>query len=262
MIEISAPSTEQIAFPVYTINLAGSYERWETLKASVSTNAPGLHLHRVDAVDGRLPDHAAREHADLPLFRKRCGRTMLPGEYGCYLSHIRALTAFIASGAPIALITEDDIAFAPDSESRLRAIVHTLPSLDIVKVMNHRNSTFIPMCQTSADDEIGVTWHGPQGSAAGYLVSRHSAEKLVQRSSRMSLPWDVELERPWHHGASVLSTRRNLMQFTQHRRVSAISGPGYRSVKFPWYQRIPTAIFRTTDHVQRTTFAIQTRVRS
>lgn len=262
VIEISAPSTVQVGFPVYAINLAGSNERWETLKASVGQNAPGMMLHRVEAVDGRLPEHAQREHADLPLFTKRCGRTMLPGEYGCYRSHIRALEAFLASGAMLALITEDDIAFAPDTEVRLRAIVKAHPSLEILKVMNHRNTTFLTLGTTSEGDEVGVTWHGPQGSSAGYLVSREAARKLLERASVMSLPIDVALERSWDHGAVVLATRSNVLEFSPHSRRSAISGSGYRSTKFPWYRRIPTAIFRTIDHIQRTTFAITTRLRN
>lgn len=218
-------------------------------------------LHRVEAVDGRLPEHVKREHADLPLFTKRCGRTMLPGEYGCYRSHIRALEAFVTSGAPLALITEDDIGFAPETEVRLRAIVQACPSLEILKVMNHRSSTFMTLCTTSEGDEVGVTWHGPQGSSAGYLVSREAAKKLLARASVMSLPLDVALERSWDHGAVVLATRANVLEFSSHSRQSAISGSGYRSTKFPWYRRIPTAIFRTIDHIQRTAFAITTRFR-
>ena len=138
---------------------------------------------------------------------------MLPGEYGCYFSHLKALETFVADGAPFALILEDDVVFDEKSASRISALLEAMPDFETVRIVNHRSSLLIELGQTSRGDRVGRTLHGPQGSAAAYLVSRHGAKKLLASLKTMSLPWDVALERFWDHGASTFSTKTNLLQF-------------------------------------------------
>lgn len=237
--------------PAYVINLERDRERWETVAASAAEHAPQIVLHRVDAADGRAPEHAGREMADVPTFRRICGREMLPGEYGCYISHLKALRAFLDDGAPYGLILEDDVVFEADSSARIDAVLAVLPEFGVVKLVNHRTSMMVSLCDTPEGDTLGRTLHGPQGSAAAYLVSREGARHLLDALVPMVLPWDVALERAWDHGATVFTTRTNVLGFSEHRRKSNIAGSGYDIVKYPWYERLGAAAARTVDYVRR-----------
>lgn len=239
---------KSMSLPVYVINLDTRQERWATLAHSAERYAPNFDLRRVSAIDGNAPGWRG---ADLNTFAHRCGRRMLPGEYGCYFSHLKALETFVADGAPFALILEDDVVFDEKSVSRISAILEAMPDFETVRIVNHRSSLLIELGQTSRGDRVGRTLHGPQGSAAAYLVSRHGAKKLLASLKTMSLPWDVALERFWDHGASTFSTKTNLLQFSEHVSNSSIASGGYARGRFPWYRRLRAALFRTTDYTRR-----------
>lgn len=237
--------------PVYVINLDFRRERWETLAESAALHAPGFDLRRISAIEGKAPEWADRPGADEKLFARRCGRPMMPGEYGCYYSHLKALETFVADGVPYGLILEDDVVFDETSAARIQAVLDAMPDFGVIKIVNHRSSMLTELGRTSAGDAVGRTLHGPQGSAAAYLVSRAGARKLLAELRTMSLPWDVALERFWHHDAPVFSTKANLLPFSGHVSASNIASEGYAKKKFPWYRRLGTALFRGADYASR-----------
>lgn len=240
-----------LRLPVYVINLANDRSRWEAVAHSAETHAPNFEIHRVEAIDGRAPEAAAREGADVAAFERLCGRLMLPGEYGCYRSHLRALEAFVAHGAPYGLILEDDIVFDEDSAARIEAIMAALSDFGVLKLVNHRRSFLIRLADTECGDSIGRAIHGPQGSAAAYLVSRDGARRLLDALATMTLPWDVALERFWDHGVPVFTTETDILSFSSHRNLSNIANDGYDGAKHPWYGRLRSAAARTSDYTRR-----------
>ena len=88
----------------YVINLDRSKERLQDISLQFSKQS--LKLERVVAVDGQVLE--LNDTADDNEFRKEMGRSIQPGEVGCFLSHRRALEAFILSNAEFAVILEDD----------------------------------------------------------------------------------------------------------------------------------------------------------
>lgn len=237
--------------PFFAINLEGDSGRWEDL--SGNARSAGVDLRRVPAIDGRLIDPRDWIGLDVPAASRRNGREILPGEYGCYRSHILALEAFLADGCPFGVIVEDDIAIDHDTLQRVEAIVATLPDFDLIKLTNHRVKGFIRATETPLGDEIGRTLQGPQGSAAAYLVTRNGARELLSQLSTMSLPWDVAIERFWDSGLNVYSVRPNVLGLAPSSAVSTIVGPSgsYRAFRFPWWKRLSTANFRVSEQVRR-----------
>ena len=104
---------------IYAINLDRSRERWD----SITRQATELDLDvvRVPGLDGSLVQAGDRIDCDDPAFRRKNGRTMLPGEYGCYRSHLQALRTFVDSGEPIGIIAEDDVELTRDLPARVAA---------------------------------------------------------------------------------------------------------------------------------------------
>ncbi|MGB7431672.1 MAG: glycosyltransferase family 25 protein [Ahrensia sp.] len=247
--------------PIFIINLDRAQDRWAALQHS----AQGLDvdLRRIAAVDGKALTAENRLFFDASTFKRRNGRQALPGELGCYLSHLSALQAVVDSGAASAVIAEDDIALSTDAISRLDALLALELDCDVIKLMNHRNKGFVSFAHTAAGDSVGCSFVGPNGSAAAYLVSRSAAQTMLKTMATMSLPFDVELERAWARGQSLTSVRDNLFAFSKHRSQSAIATrKEYRAQKHIWYQRIPTALFRTVEVLRRFAYAVSIVLRS
>jgi glycosyl transferase family 25 len=70
--------------------------------------ATGLSLTRVPAVLGRAVDLHEATDMDSRGYALRHGRAINMNEVGCYLSHLRALKAFLDSDAAFGIILEDD----------------------------------------------------------------------------------------------------------------------------------------------------------
>lgn len=237
--------------PIFAINLDTEVDRWEELAGSAG--AAGLSLHRVSAIDGRALPIENWSGVDFAAARVQNGREILPTEYACYQSHLTALRAFLDEDKPYGLIIEDDVAFDENTSHRIEAIIAAVPQFDAIKLTTHRNGLFMRAVTTSCGDEIGRALHGPQGSAAAYLVTRRGAQKLISKLATMALPWDIALERFWDSGLEVYSVHQNVLSFTSRSAVSSIAGPSgsYKGARFSWWKRLGTASFRAQDQFRR-----------
>lgn len=237
--------------PIFAINLDRETGRWSELLASAE--AAGLTLQRIAAIDGRALAKADWTEIDLPTARKLSGRDILPGEYACYRSHIHALETFLAGGSAYGLIVEDDVLFSENTMRRIEAIIAAVPDFDVIKLNNHRMSFFMRAVETTEGDEIGRALHGPQGSAAAYLVTREGAQGLLSALAVMKMPWDVALERFWDTGLKVYSVRKNVLGFAASSKISGIAGPSgsYKFARLAWPSRLDAGAFRAKDELSR-----------
>jgi len=110
--------------PVFLINLDGSGDRLASATAQLS--AADFPAERIEAFDGR-----GRAVETLPGYDPRgalrhMGRPLRGGEVGCYLSHVAAARRVVESGAPMALVFEDDLALAPSGGETLRQALRCL----------------------------------------------------------------------------------------------------------------------------------------
>ena len=234
--------------PFFAINLERSSDRWEILKERA--DQLGIEIYRVNGIDGQKEPEESWIDVDSAAFGRMHGRMILPGEYGCYRSHLKALQAVEESGSPYAVILEDDA--LPDERTlrRIQAFIRAAPDLDILKLVNHRASMFARTGITEEGDEFGRTIHGPQGSAAAYLVSQSGARRLRKSLAVMKLPWDVALERPWASGVNFYTARQNILSLFKTS-PSLISPNGYKASKLTLWRRLPTAFWRLIEYFRR-----------
>lgn len=240
-----------MSIPALVINLDRSVDRWEMFAARAT--AVDQAVVRVSAVDGNAIAADQRAGLSVRLFKLCHGRTPLPAEYGCYMSHIAALRQFMAMDIPHAVILEDDAGLPDDIGDRLAAMVALDPETGLVKLYNHRITGFLAKDKTAPGDELGRCIHGPLGSSMGYLVDRDSAARLLDGLLPMFLPFDIALERSWSYGNKFRLTRRNVLVPLPSTMISTLTAPGlnYRSTKLPLPMRTPTAFFRGAEYVRR-----------
>ena len=185
----------------FVLNLDRSPERLAAVARAL--DALGIRPIRVPAVDGRalslpLPG------IDPALYLGTHGRELLMGEVGCYLSHLRALRLFLASGFAQAMVLEDDADVTP----RASALVDVLTApgspddWDIVKFEAHHGALGLPLRGLPPGGRLCALPHRSAGSAA-YLVNRAAAAALLDRLLPMRMPYDIAFDRGWDLGLRV-----------------------------------------------------------
>jgi glycosyl transferase, family 25 len=238
-----------MTLPLYAINLDRSPERWRRLNEQAQKF--GLQLLRVSAIDGNSVAPELWDDFNSRQFERNNGRKALAGEYGCYRSHLLALQQFLQSGHDAAIIMEDDVELDERLVVRASAIREAVPHAELVKLISHRMRGFRKTAATSMQDEVGQCLHGPQGSAACYLVTRSGAKMLLDALRPMTLPYDVALERAWATGVKTYSSHPNLVRLAQARGTTIGRRIDYHAAKSPTWLRIPAHLFRTTDYLRR-----------
>lgn len=253
--KVSSASADVTApLRIYAINLDRAVGRWERLCEQAVRF--GLNVVRIAAIDGNAVPEGERIDFHAHQFIYHNGRKQLPGEYGCYRSHLAALAQFVASGDSHAIIIEDDVDLNSQLIPRALAALDAVPELSVIKLVNHRAVGFKPIFRTEEGDIVGRCLHGPQGSAACYALTRKAAEKLIASLRPMLLPFDVALERGWSTGVQTFSTEENLVDFSHFRADTAIGRRvHYRAVKKHFLLRASTHWFRTHDQIRRWYYA-------
>lgn len=242
--------------PVYCINLDRSADRWKRMSDAAARL--DIDLRRIAAVDGAAIDPGQRI-ADQFLFNRQNGRPMLPGEYGCYRSHLLALETVATGDAEAAVIIEDDVELNDQLPARAAAIHAALPGAGVVKLLNHRARGFIRKATVAPHGAgIGRCLHGPQGSAACYLVTRTGARGLLATIEVMTLPYDIALERGWQTGVPTYTVHRNLIELGPMKMQTEIASVAdYADVKQYGLAKLPTHLFRLADYVSRVAYALR-----
>src|SRR5882672_7262291 len=90
---------------IYLVNLDRSVDRLRS--AAEQLDGVGIDWQRISAIDGRAQGDASA-HCDKETFARHVGRNVTGGEISVYLSHTKALRAFLESPKLFALVFEDD----------------------------------------------------------------------------------------------------------------------------------------------------------
>ncbi|MBL4598440.1 MAG: glycosyltransferase family 25 protein [Rhizobiaceae bacterium] len=239
--------------PIFVINLKSAISRWDSCTASANEN--GIKLTRIDALRASEPRDSWINVSQF-WFSIFHGRRILPGEYGCYQSHLMALDKIISSDLSLALICEDDVLFSSELIQNIEEIFELQPDLDVLKLVNHRCHGFRGVARTSTNREVGYTLFGPLGSAAAYAVSAEGAKQVRKSLEVMTLPYDNALERGWANGYNIQCVKNNWLSFSSETQDSQIA-TNYKASKYAFYLRISALFFRVKEVFSRLFYALK-----
>ena len=192
-----------MAYHSYVINLPNARDRWESIEARLRRS--GLAYTRIEGVNGRelrLPI------AEFDEFRHRLmtGRRPIPAEIGCYLSHIKAIDAFLASDAACthALVFEDDAVFGEDLPAVIDAALRYADSWDVLRLSTVGHDRVVRAIPLHGGSFLGVNLTRCKG-AAGYMVNRKAALTFRRRLVPMWLAWDIAFDLEYLWGLKALA---------------------------------------------------------
>ena len=185
----------------YVINLDRSPERLSNISAQCKKY--NIDFVRIPGFDGSTLD--LEKLADDTACRYEMGRSIQPGEVGCFLSHKKALDAFLSSEDDFAVILEDDAILSKNfskSISDICSFIDQNQQLNVFAVnlgaSDHKYSTPI----TEYDHTTLLRAHRFPMLATGILWTRHGAKIISRDGNRVRYPYDNYLR--------ILLTRRHM----------------------------------------------------
>lgn len=231
-------------FLCLVINLDRSPHRLGSIRAQL--DAAGIAFERFAAFEGRAlsPEQLAR--VDAPTYARSHGKEPTAGEMGCYLSHLEAMRAFLATGHEHCLILEDDAQVPPQARQVVNAVVAASAPWDMVMLYgNHK-------AQPAVTAELGDGWRlvgffGKQTGAVAYLLNRRAAQAYVDHLLPMRLPIDHAFGEAWHWGLRIRGV--NPFPVGCHHELGSDIGKTGR--KFRWYRRMSAYRLRLATDLRR-----------
>jgi len=246
--EWTTPGGQTLA--TYVINLERSPERLRAM--SERLDALGLPWQRIVAVDGPALPAWPPGSVDEAGYARRHGKPVAAGEVGCYLSHLKALRAFLDTGSSHLLLLEDDALPGPTCRAVVDALLQACDRWDLVKLSGfHRGSPAGVMPLVSG--HVLAVPFSRQGNTAALMFNRQAAAAALRALEPMRLPYDHALERPWTFGQRLRIVTPSPVQ-AQDGSPSTISGG--RTQKFGGLQRLPTHAFRVRNETRRLAWAL------
>jgi len=217
-----------------------------------------LPWQRLPAVDARALTPTQRALLDEPAFHRRHGMTPLPGELGCYLSHVEAMRRFLASDAQAALVLEDDIRLHDTVPAVLAALMRCPGRWDVVKLSAVHSGTPVPVADLGDGHALAVML-SKCTAASAYLLNRRAAQAYLRPHGGllpMTLPFDHEFDRAWRYG---LKLRLVTPVPCLHDDVvpSTIGTPAsVPDRKFRGLRRWPTHLWRLGNELRRVAYGL------
>ena len=184
-----------IPIPAYVVNLDRHVERWAHMRAEAARI--GLNVERVAAVDGL--DVPARLRSKFFDANGRNPAHLLPGEIGCYASHLLICQEIVDRGQRYALVLEDDVVLKDDLLATLATALARLPKgWDIVRLSSLTDRPVMSVSALGHDHHLVRYSRLPKRTGA-QLISLAGARKILEPGLRVR-PIDADLRYGWQFG--------------------------------------------------------------
>ena len=199
----------------YVINLDRSPERLNNIYAQCKKY--NIDFVRISAFDGNILD--LEKLADDTACRYEMGRSIQPGEVGCFLSHKKALDAFLSSKDEFAVILEDDAILSKNFSKSINDICSFIiqnQQLNVLAVnlgaSDYKYSTQIK----EYDHTTLLRANRFPMLATGILWTRHGAAIISKDKNRVRYPYDNYLR--------MLLTREHMGLSVKHSLITSTEG--------------------------------------
>jgi glycosyl transferase family 25 len=156
----------------------------------------GIEYQRFSAIDGSKLDMAAPEIKamfDLDAWVRGHHRNPTNADVGCYLSHYRALEAFVAQDKPFGLIFEDDATIPADFIEKVSYALDDADAWDILK-LHVRHPGPLVLRHTYRYDVRLCSFLVRHAGGTAYIVTRAAAAKMLRhmKPARRMIDWTYD----------------------------------------------------------------------
>lgn len=219
--------------PIYYINLARETERRQRMETSLTQL--GVLAERINAVLWKDLPLAEQQALYSPeLNQRQFHLPLIAGEMGCYASHIKAWRQLLTSDAPCAVILEDDVRLMPSFLKVVQDIAVLPPRWDMVKLLGRRHGQTEKIRRRVQLNETTdlIEYRKMPSYAAGYVLSRQGAEKLLKHRIPFGRPVDIDLRFWWEADLDILGVYPPAVALDETHQTSGI---GKRNIRPDWF---------------------------
>ncbi len=157
----------------------------------------GLIIKFLDARDGRAGVDQFFKAYDEEQFLLQTGRQAVPGEIGCYASHVAAWEMCVAGGEPV-VVLEDDAQLAANFVAALRQCERFIEECGFIRLQTEWKGRKKLLLQAGDGFSLYRYSKYPH-SAAGYVITPRVARVFCRESAVLSAPVDVFMKKFWEH---------------------------------------------------------------
>jgi glycosyl transferase family 25 len=246
----------------WVINLDRAPDRLARIRAQL--DRLGLPFTRLPAVDARALTPQQQAALDETTYRLRHGMSPVPGELGCYLSHVDVLHAFLAGKADFALVLEDDVLLHDTLPAVLQGLLRHADRWDAVKLSAVHSGTPVRYLEVAPGHHLAVMLTRCTGSSA-YVLNRRAATAWLRESGGllpMQLPYDHVFDQGWRFGLKFrLVTPTPCGHDEQIASTIGATSAGNHARKFHWTKRLPAFAWRAGNELRRVAYGLREVVR-
>ncbi len=224
------------ALPMVYINLDEDEVRRSAIEAAFAASSASASsasfaassmppLERLRAT--RWTTLSAQEQArwyDPALNARDYFKPLVDGEKGCYASHIAAWQRLLDSPAAALVVLEDDVRPLPGFTEVVNAIAALPADWDMVKLIGRGHEKPQHSSPLVAGFAL-IRYRRIPSLAAGYVLSRAGAQKLLARRQPFARPVDIDMRLWWESALRVRGVQPAVLALAQ---TSALSSIGAR----------------------------------
>lgn len=204
---------------------------------------------RLPAADGKKLPMDDRRLLDVDGFMRKHGKMPLPGELGCYFSHVWAMRRFLETDKDFLLVMEDDLRPGPDMPAVVEALIQQADQWDMVMLSGIHPGSKLRLRQLTGQYWLSVSLVRYAGASC-YLLHRRAARVYLEGLLPMSLPYDHEYDRAWawHLKCRTVTPAPCRHSFEDG---SDLHPSGVVRNNFHWTQRLGTYSWRLKTDLRR-----------
>lgn len=188
---------------IYYINLDTDHARRVSLEAQLQ--GMGLVAERVSALrPADIDPQLITTNTDSARTRH-----VTAGELACTLSHQLAWRRMLDAGLPYALFLEDDALLSKRLKVFLAACEPMPPHIDVLRVETNLPRMRLGPVEGRIGDLTDIrSIHSLDYGAAGYILTRNAARKLLAELCPLDVPVDITLYSPRSRAFTTLTIRQ------------------------------------------------------
>lgn len=200
-------------YQTYLINLDRAEERLKLIQNEFDKCA--VSYERISAVDAKTMDVTTYK------VDNKYDRDLVPGEIGCYLSHVKTLEVFLASKNEFAVIIEDDAIMADDFKSVIEnslSMYHQLPKKhqwDVLKLFNGKRK-HIKIAEIDEKHILAACGTSIPITTIAAIWTRFAAEKFLAKIKNplptIKRPIDCDLQHAWEFDLRIYNILPSLVK--------------------------------------------------
>lgn len=213
------------SLPIVFINLSKDEERRERMQSQFAQM--GLEAERLPAVWwAELPEAEQLRYFNSRQSHGRYHKPLSNGEKGCYCSHLKACQQLLSSDAPALVVFEDDVRLLPNLPLALNAIA-ALPegaAWDMIKLYGREHEKIANQGILVKGALQLISYRRVPSFAAGYVISRSGAQKMLDTRIPFDRPVDVDIRFWFENDLRVFGVYPSVIALDDTSEVSSIWG--------------------------------------